>query len=91
MSRELVMFWTGALALALGVSAALFHYAAVPDETLARSRVPQPMEKMGTIDLGGAYGTVSVADLVGYYVEHPPAPRAAAAGNDEGGHHFGGC
>ncbi|MGE5087674.1 MAG: hypothetical protein ACM3QY_01000 [Candidatus Levyibacteriota bacterium] len=91
MSRGLVMFWSAALALALGVFAVLFHYAAVPEETLARSRVPQPMDKMGTIDLGGAYGTVSVADLVGYYIEHPPAAQTAPALGDQGSHHFRGC
>lgn len=91
MSRQLVMFWIGALALTLGVSVALFRYAAVPEATLARSRVPQPMERMGAIDLGGAWGTVSVADLVGYYAEHPPAPRAVSGSDDSGGHHFGGC
>ena len=91
MNRDLVMFWAAALALTLAVSALLFRYAAVPEEMLARSRVPQSMERMGAIDLGGAYGTVSVADLVGYYVEHPPASRAGS-GDDEGsGHHFRGC
>ncbi len=90
MSKALVIFWAGALAVTLALFALLFPYAAVPEQTLASSRVPQPMERMGAIDLGGAYGTVSVADLVGYYVEHPPAPRAAA-GLEDGGHHFGGC
>lgn len=90
MKKELVIFWVGAIAVVLVLFAALFPYAAVPEQTLAGSRVPQPMERMGAIDLGGPYGTVSVADLVGYYVEHPPAPRAAGASEDAG-HHFGGC
>ncbi len=90
MTKGLAIFCIGALAVALGLFAALFPYAAVPAQTLASSRVAQPMERMGAIDLGGGYGTVSVVDLVGYYVEHPPVARAGGTG-DSGGHHFRGC
>lgn len=91
MKKELVAFWIGALAVTLGLSAALFRYAAVSPEVLARSRTPQPMESMPDVNLGNPYGTVSVTDLVGYYIDHPPAPKGAAQADDGGGHHFRGC
>ncbi|HUW36937.1 MAG TPA: hypothetical protein VMV91_06360 [Rhodocyclaceae bacterium] len=91
MKKELVIFWLAALAVFLGLSAALYPYAAVPAETLARSRLPQPMAGMADIDLPQPYGTVSVTDLVGYYLEHPPAANVGSAGGDGGGQHFGGC
>lgn len=90
MKKEILIFWLAALALAFGLSALLFHYAALAPDALARSRTPQPMESMPDVNLGNAYGTVSVTDLVGYYIEHPPAPQGTAAA-DDGGHRFGGC
>lgn len=90
MKKELLVFWVAALGIALGLSAALFPYTAVPARTLAAAHTPQPMENMSDLNLGKAYGTVSVADLVGYYIAHPPAPKAATA-QDEGHHGFGGC
>jgi len=88
---KLVIFWLASLAVFLGLSAGLFPYAAVSAETLARSRVPQPMDSMADIALPQPYGTVSVIDLVGYYLEHPPVAQAGSAGGDGGGQHFGGC
>jgi len=91
MKKQLVIFWSATLAAAVGLAAALFPYAAVPAETLARSKVPQPIDRMADIRLPGAYGKVSVADLVAYYLEHPPAATGAPADGDGGGRHFGGC
>lgn len=90
MKKEILIFWLTALALAFGLSALLFHYAALTPGALVKARTPQPMESMPDINLGNAYGTVSVTDLVGYYIEHPPAPKGAAAADDSG-HRFGGC
>ena len=45
---------------------------------------------MADLDLGKDYGTVSVTDLVGYYIENPPAPKSASA-QAEAPHRFGGC
>ncbi len=90
MKKEILIFWLVALAIGFGLSALLYRYAAVAPGVLAKSRTPQPMESMQDVNLGGAYGTVSVADLVGYYIEHPPAPKGAAAA-DDGRHQFGGC
>lgn len=90
MKKEILIFWLVALAIGFGLSALLYRYAAVAPGVLTNSRIPQPMESMQDVNLGSAYGTVSVTDLVGYYIEHPPAPKGTAAA-DDGEHRFGGC
>ncbi|BBP04024.1 hypothetical protein TPL01_15970 [Sulfuriferula plumbiphila] len=90
MKKEILIFWLVALAIGFGLAALLYRYAAVTSDVLAKSRIPQPMESMQDVNLGSAYGTVSVTDLVGYYIEHPPAPKGTAAA-DDGQHRFGGC
>lgn len=89
MKKEILIFWLVTLAIGFGLMALLYRYAAVTPDALAKSRTPQPIESMQDIDLGDAYGTVSVTDLVGYYIENPPAPKGAAA--DEVQQRFGGC
>ncbi len=90
MKKEILIFWLMALAATLGLSAFMFHYAAVAPGMLTNSRIPQPMESLQDVNLGANYGTVSVTDLVGYYIEHPPAPKGATAADDSE-HKFGGC
>ncbi|ODV04239.1 MULTISPECIES: hypothetical protein [unclassified Thiobacillus] len=90
MKKDILVFWTAALGTTLGLCAILFPYAAVPAATLSKAQTPQPMENMADLDLGKDYGTVSVTDLVGYYLENPPAPKSAAA-QAEAPHRFGGC
>ncbi|MBZ0093142.1 MAG: hypothetical protein ACYC2R_00880 [Burkholderiales bacterium] len=90
MKKDILIFWIAALSIVFGLSAILYRHAAVPTAELAKSKTPQPMESMPDIDLGSPYGTVSVTDLVGYYIEHPPAPKGTAA-VDSGEHRFGGC
>lgn len=90
MKKEVLAFWAVSLGIALGLCATLYPYAAVPAATLSRARTPLPVEAMADLDLGEAYGTVSVSDLVNYYLANPPASRSAAA-QDEAPHGFGGC
>lgn len=90
MKKEILVFWAVSLGMALGLCAVLFPYATVPAATLSTARTPQPMETMADLNLGEAYGTVSVTDLVGYYITTPPASGTAAA-RDEAPHGFGGC
>jgi len=92
MNGKIVIFWIGTLAATFGVFAALYPYAAVPQEVLTTAHAPQPMDRIPDINLGDPYGTVSVADLVGYYIEHPPVAKdAASSAGSDSGRHFGGC
>lgn len=90
-TRQMLMFCAGSLALSLGAAAVLFPFASVSRETLQASRSAQPVETLGEVDLGPDFGTVPVTELVGYYIENPPAapePGVAAAPKRQ---QFGGC
>lgn len=91
MNRESLIFCGASLVLTLVVSAVGFHFAALPGETVAAMKQPAPAETLPDVDLGGGFGKVSVIDLVGFYVENPPA--AAGSGGDAApaAKRFGGC
>jgi len=88
LSREVIIFNTLSLAVTLGLSAVFFSYAAVPDEKRLAATQPQPVEEFVDIDLGPDYGEISVAELMGYYMENPPVQVFGEAPKRE---HFGGC
>lgn len=73
MDRASLLFCAAALAASLALCAAAFPFAALPEETLSAQRKPVPAEALPDVDVGGGFGKVSVLDLVGYYVDHPPA------------------
>jgi len=86
---QMLLFCAACLLLSLGAALLLYPYATVTSQALAAARTPQPMENIPDIDLGPDYGVVPVTELVGYYIDHPPAPRAAGAPRQE--EQFGGC
>ena len=88
LSRKIVIFNTLSLVVTLGLSAVLFPYAVIPDETRAAAKQPLPVEEFADVNLGPDYGVVSVAELMGYYIENPPVSAGAAAPKRQ---HFGGC
>jgi hypothetical protein len=50
------------------------------------------LETLPDVDLGGGFGRVSVIDLIGYYIENPPATANAAGGDAApAARRFGGC
>lgn len=79
MDRSSLVFCASAVVLTLLVSALAFPFAARSREDAVASRTPVAAETLGSIDLG-PFGTVSVSDLVHYYIDNPPAPAAAAGG-----------
>jgi len=91
-NRESLVFCIGALVVALGVCALGFRWAALPPAALEATRHPAPAETLPDVELGGGFGRVSVIDLVGYYLEHPPAPAGDSAGGaPPAAKRFGGC
>ncbi len=90
MDRASLIFCVAALLVTAAVSAVGFSLAAVPRELVAAARTPTPAERMGAIDLGRGFGTVPVLDLVGYYLENPPA-EPAAGGVPAKARRFSGC
>jgi hypothetical protein len=91
MDRGSWFYCLGALAASLAVCAAGFSFAAMPRDALEAAKRPAPAETLPDIDLGGGFGKVSVVELVGYYIENPPAPAGAAGGAVPAAKRFGGC
>ena len=77
MNRASLLFCAAALAASLALCAAAFPFAALPEEVLRTQRQPVPAERLPDIDVGGGFGKVSVLDLVGYYLDNPPAPAGS--------------
>ncbi len=90
MNRESWIFCGVALALSLAVSALGFSLAALPQQAVEAARKPAPPESLPDIDLGAGFGKVAVLELMGYYIENPPAP-AGGAGGVPAVKRFGGC
>ena len=86
MDRSSAIFCSLSLIACLGLAALAYPAAAVSPDQAAVLKTPVSAEEMGDMDLGD-FGTVSVLELVEYYVENPPAPVAG------GGHkkRFQGC
>jgi len=91
-NRESVVFCVAALAMALVVCAIGFRLAALPRATVDATARAVPAESLPDVDVGGGFGRVSVIELVGYYIEHPPA-RAGEGGGEAtpAVRRFGGC
>lgn len=90
--RLSLTFCIGALLASAALAAILYPFAALPPDKLALARSVQPAEKLGEVDLGD-FGRVPVLDLVGYYIENPPAQVGVgpAAGGAARPIRFGGC
>ena len=92
MNRESLIFCVAALVVALAVCAVGFRLAALPRDVVDAAKRPAAPETLPDVDLGGGFGRVSVIDLIGYYIENPPATPSAAGGDAApAAKRFGGC
>ena len=89
LNRTGMIFCSVSLVLAGVVCAAGFSLAALPRETIVASKKPAPPETLPELDLPG-FGKVTVIDLMGYYIDNPPAP-VGAGGAPAATKRFGGC
>ena len=89
LNRTGVIFCSVSLMVTAVVCAAGFSLAALPRETIAASKQPAPPETLPELDLPG-FGKVTVIDLMGYYIDNPPAP-VGAVGAPAAAKRFGGC
>lgn len=89
LNRTGVIFCSVSLVLTVAVCAVGFSLAALPRETIAASKQPAPPETLPELDLPG-FGKVTVIDLMGYYIDNPPAP-ASVGGAPVAAKRFGGC
>ena len=73
----IILFCIASLLGSLGLAYALYPYARVSDETLAGSIAPKAMEEFDdVIDLGEDYGPMTIIELMGFYLDNPPQPKA---------------
>ncbi len=91
MNRESLIFCTAALVVSVAVCGIGFSLAALPRETVEAAKKPAPAESLSDIELGGGFGKVPVIDLVGYYIENPPAATNTDGGSVPAAKRFGGC
>lgn len=91
MNRESLAFCGVSLAVALAVCAAGFTLAALPREAVEAAKKPAPAETLPDVDIGGGFGKVSVIELVGFYIENPPAPKGGGGDASSAVKRFGGC
>lgn len=76
MDRASFIFCALALVGTLAVAAALYPLATISPETLEAWRTPASAEEIPDVALND-FGTVSVLELVDFYMENPPAPPVA--------------
>ncbi len=89
LNRTSWIFCSVSIVLGTAACAAAFALTALPPETVRAAKVPAPPEALPELDLPG-FGTVSVIDLMGYYIDNPPAPAASGAAAAPA-QRFGGC
>ncbi|MCB1759621.1 MAG: hypothetical protein KDI68_07535 [Gammaproteobacteria bacterium] len=78
MDRASLLFCALSLAVSLLIAVICLPLASLSTAELQASQALTPAEEMGELDLGD-FGSVSVLELVDYYLENPPAPPAAGA------------
>jgi hypothetical protein len=89
LDRTGVIFCSAGVVLATLACAAGFSLAALPPEKLQAAQIPAGPEALPDIDIPG-FGKVSVLDLMGYYIDNPPAPASATTATPAT-QRFGGC
>lgn len=79
MNRSCLVFCAASVVATVLVSMVLFPLTALSPAEAEAARTPLEADQMGAIDLGD-FGTVSVLDLVAYWIDNPPAQKATSGG-----------
>jgi hypothetical protein len=90
LNRTGVIFCSVSLVVAAVVCAVGFTIAALPRATIEAAKKPATPETLPELDIPG-FGKTSVIDLMGYYIDNPPAPVGAGAAAPAATKRFGGC
>ena len=75
---QILLYCGSCIALVVIGMSFLMRAASVSPETIKRSETPQTMGRFAPIPMGGLYGTVTVRELVNYYIQNPPPARGGA-------------
>ena len=88
---SIILFLVISVLGSLGIAYGLYPYAKLSDDQLTKISQPQEMELFEEdIDMGDDFGEMSVIDLMGNYLENPPAPEGSAQASKPK-RQFGGC
>jgi hypothetical protein len=90
LDRTGVIFCSAGVVLATLACGIGFSLAALPPETLQAAKKPVPPETLLDIEIPG-FGKVSLLDMMGYYIDNPPAPAGGSGGAAPATQRFGGC
>lgn len=90
LNRTGVIFCSVSLVLATAICAVGFSLAALPRATIDAAKQPAPAETLPELELPG-FGKATVVDLMGYYIDNPPAPAGAAGSAPVAAKRFSGC
>lgn len=91
MNRESLIFCAAALAVSVVLSGIGFSLAALPRQVVEAAKKPAAAQSLPDVEIGGGFGKVSVIDLVGYYIENPPAAANADGNASPAIKRFSGC
>jgi hypothetical protein len=90
LDRTGVIFCSAGVVLAAFACSVGYVLAALPPETLQATQAPVSPESLPDVVIPG-FGTVSVSDLMGYYIDNPPPPPGAGGSAAPAVQRFGGC
>lgn len=90
LDRTGMIFCSAGMALAILACGIGYSLAALPPERLQAAKVAVPPESLPDVVIPG-FGTVSVPDLMGYYIDNPPAPAGGSNTAAPAAQRFGGC
>ena len=77
MDRISFVFCALSLIITIGLAALGYPYAALPVEKIAMSSQSVEAEEIPDLDLGD-FGTVSVAEILDFFIENPPLTTEAS-------------
>lgn len=88
---SIILFLVLSVLGSLGIAYGLYPHAKLSDEQVTKISQPQEMELFEeTINMGDDFGEMSVIDLMGNYLDNPPAPQSSAQASKPK-RQFGGC
>ena len=88
----IVIFCCSSLVVMLALSALLYPFARLPDSFSAVNSSAMPIEAFDqVVDMGENFGSMTVVELMGYYLDNPPIPKTGSDVPIEPTRHFGGC
>ena len=79
MDRASLIFCVLSVVIALAISIFGYPFAVVGTDTLSQWRAPANAEALPDVNLA-EFGTVTVSELIEYYLENPPARPTPGAG-----------